>query len=270
MSPTEGNSDLHAQRRLMLGLPAAHLVVGLVLGGVTRFGDFAPRPSYVLAAFVGLAFAQACLLGTWCALSRSSLWIRMTGGIAVVAYLGPMFAYFIREWTFENVTMVATTPGIVTGVLLVARCCGVEPTRKSDTGAETRWPQFSIRQLLVLTLLMACLVSIGKWLLPRLDFFISPWLVLVIVLAFAFVGLTGVWTMLGVKHWLLGVLSLAGVALAGAWGLTAILPHGFPFWATVMMAQAGTLAGTLGVVRHHGFRLRRRARKSGTAERTCR
>jgi hypothetical protein len=125
--------------------------------------------------------------------------------------------------------------------------------------------QFSIRHLMVLTLVVACLLVLAKWLQPDLD--LGELLVwLLVATSLAVIGLMAIWAILGTKHPLPGVILLfliaVGAGLSLPWMAPAWIVSNFPasvFWLTATLTEALSLTVSLLVVRSCGYRLRRQA-----------
>jgi hypothetical protein len=235
-----------------------HILAGLLLGGATALTVNEFRFGLVYAAFVGLVFSQASLLGIWFGSGTNPWWIRLIGVLAGVGYLSPQFGICISETGTDVIFLVAFATFAAAAVLLVVRCFGPRIRLNSDEGKPTTRMQFSIRHLMILTLTVACLLVLVKWLQPAFDLGDVPTLAIV-VLPFIIVGLLAAWGVLGTKHPLSGIIVLlavaAGVGFAYDWFLP---PTEIPFfWMTVTLIEALSLIVSLLTVRSCGYRLRR-------------
>jgi hypothetical protein len=233
-------------------------VVGLSLGAITAATE--PGPHLLLASFIGLVFSQASLLGIWGGSGTNRWWIRLVGVLVGVGYLGPQFGICIDELDTEIILLVAFATLTVAAVLLVTRCFGLRIRLDSDESTPTTRVQFSIRHLMILTLVVACLLALAKWLQPYLD--LEDWPILaVFAIAFATVGLVAVWAILGAKRPLIGVAVLFAVVVGAGYGLEKLLGSGpgFAMWMTATLTEALSLVVSLFVVRSCGYRLRRRS-----------
>jgi hypothetical protein len=169
------------------------------------------------------------------------------------------------------IVSLATLP--VAGVLLIVRCFGVRICLATVTKVAAPRNQFSIRQLLILTFTVACLVSLGKWLEPHLLPVTAPLLRALNGLFRATVGLFLVWPVLGTRRPILPSI----IAVAIAVGLGLCLLTWFPpfawtvvtYWTTITAVEALSLVASLLVVRSCGYRLMQLAprvsRESGVA-----
>jgi len=95
MSSSETTDQEH--RKLAMWLLAAHLVVGLVLGGITWWFQSSRHPEYPVFTLAGIVFAQASLVGIWGAFSGRPWIIRAIGVTVGIVYLGTMFGSCIDE-----------------------------------------------------------------------------------------------------------------------------------------------------------------------------
>ena len=157
----------------------------------------------------------------------------------------------------ENYFIVSVGTALITGVLLVVRCFRVRICVATVDQAAAHRMQFTIRQLLVLTFAVACLVSLGKWLAPHLTNATEPLLLTLIGHVFATVGLLSVWPALGARHPVLPSLILIVVA-AGVGFCFAQLPPMSGTASSLMTmtsVEALVLVASLVVVRSCGYRL---------------
>jgi hypothetical protein len=143
-------------------------------------------------------------------------------------------------------------------VLLIVRCFGVRICLTTVTKAAAPRNQFSIRQLLILTFAVACLVTLGKWLGPDLVPDTPSFVVESIGLLLAAVALISVWPVLGTRWPILSSV----IAVATAAGLGFYFARLFPplgglvaFWMTLTSVEALSLVASLLVVRSCGYRL---------------
>jgi len=259
MSSSETTDPGQGHRRLGVWLVAAHLAVGLVLGWFTRWSVSVPPryPDYAVFVLAGVVFAQACLIGIWTVFGSSPLLVRLIGLVASIVYLGTLFGFCIDELRTEIVLMVAATTISIAALLLAPRCLGVELAAWETDAPAPHRTQFSIRQLLIFTAVVACLLAVGRRLWPAFGV-----AVFAVTVSFAPVGITAAWSLLGAKRVIPGLVVLFGVAIAVAYILPRVFPPAEPMslWAAATLTAALTLAVTLGVLRSRGFRLRRQRR----------
>jgi hypothetical protein len=241
-----------------LVLVLAHVAIGLSTGMLAAWIGFSHWGSdLVVAVFVGIVFGQTSLLGIWGALGTSSWWKRLLGVVVGMVCLGLLLDLSVGPPYRDNHVIVLLAVVLVAGVLLVVRCfrfriCGTAV----DRTAVPRF-QFSIRHLLILTFVVACLVSLGKWLGPHLIPATEPFRLAMIGLLLATVGLITVWPVLGTRHPLLPSMIATGVAAGLGFGLTKLNPlfAGTALWTTIPSVEALSLVASLLVVRSWGYRL---------------
>jgi cytochrome bd-type quinol oxidase subunit 1 len=251
-------------RARILWLVGVHFVVGLSLGTIRA----ATGPGFDLltASFVGLVFSQTSLLGIWGGSGTNRWWIRLVGVSIGIAYLGPFCGFCLDDPGREKNLIVALATFVVAAVLLVSRCFGFRTRLNSDQNISAKEMQFSIRHLMILTLVVACLLALAKWQQRYLD--LDDWPLLAVIAAvFATVGLAAAWAVLGVKRPLIGVPLLLAVAVGAAYVVETVLdsPEMIAICIAMTVTEAISLTVSLLVVRSSGYRLRRRsARRPGS------
>jgi hypothetical protein len=258
MQTDKSTSRTSSPRARMFRLAGVHIVVGLLLGAITAATE--PGPHLLLASFIGLVFSQTSLLGIWGGSGTNRWWIRLVGVLVGVGYLGPQFGICIDDPGRETILIVAFATLIVSAVLLVVRCFGLRTRLDSDQKTSATEMQFSIRHLMILTLVVACLLALAKWQQRHLD--LDDWpLLAAIATPFATVGLVAAWAVLGAKRPLIGVPVLFAVAVGAGYGLEKSFGPGpgLTLWMTATLTEALSLTVSLLVVRSCGYRLRRRS-----------
>jgi len=248
-------------RRLHLRwLVLAHVAIGLSTGILVAWTRSPSKPNLVATVFVGIVFCQASLVGIWGGLGMSSRWNRLLGVMLGMGYLGLLMDLCLVGYLTSDshfIVSLATLP--VAGVLLIVRCFGVRICLTTVTKVAAHRNQFSIRQLLILTFAVACLMSLVKWLEPHLLPVTNPFLLALNGLFRATVGLLLVWPVLGTRRPILP--STIAVAIAAGLGLCLLTwfpPFAWtvvPWWMTVISVEALSLVASLLVVRSCGYRL---------------
>jgi hypothetical protein len=247
-------------RLRLLVLVLAHIAIGLAAGGLATWFRRPPGVDLAIAVFVGIVFSQTSLLGIWGGLGTNPWWSRLIGVVVGVGSLGLLLGVGVGERASEeNYFIVSVATALIIGVLLVVRCFRVRICVATVDQAAARRIQFTIRQLLVLTFAVACLVSLGKWLAPHLLNVNEPLMLTLIGLILATVGLLSVWPALGARHPVLPSLILTVVAAGVGFCFAQFLP-GPPgdvasFWMTITSVEALVLVASLVVVRSWGYRL---------------
>ena len=244
------------QRKSVIGLLVAHLVCG----GVSACTS-ADMPAVSSAIFMALMFCQLSLLGLWAGLGRSHWLLRLGAFPAGTAGLAFLLGWGIGELRMPTVYIV----GVIGGGVLVPACVvrwlsgAIADEARPAADAPPRL-QFTIRQLLLLTLAVACALTAGKWVirlfepyargeLPKLTTF---------ALCFSTMAFPCLWALLGCGHLarrLPVALSLAGFV---GYGPRYFLQSGTgenEFWLSVTLLQTTLVMLSLYVVRRCGYRL---------------
>jgi len=119
--------------------------------------------------------------------------------------------------------------------------------------------QFTIWQLMLFTFVVACLLTIGKQLVPFFDDIYDIAMVSFLALCFITVALTSIWAMLGTGNLILrSIIVLIIAVISGSAFSYYVLGGMFPFfffWTSITIMQALLLIVSLGVLRRLGYRL---------------
>ena len=267
------NDPTAAKRReWILRLFAAHVVVAVALGAIARLRslDWGPHPCEM--SFIGLVFAQTSLLGVWAGLSRSPWWTRLPGLAVGAVCMGVGGCVGIDEVDWLTFFVFACNGVMVAAVLTIFRCVRFRVALPMIDNHDQAGRPYGIRHLLILTLVVALMLWIGRhldfgrfdiWFLADLDMFLA-----VITSSCVLIGVLSPWTMLRE-----GLLALRGVILfvvaaaaglgiaATEWRLTKDFLEVFSSWLTVYLTETIVLIVSLLVVRHCGYRLMRLPRE---------
>ena len=246
-------------RRIQL-LVVVHAIAGIALSGWAALEGAIPFVfSYILLVPpFALAFCQSSLLAFWAALSHAAIWKRVVGLIAGAFALETLLALGLQGDTYLFMPTMAT--GLVTAALAIVRIwraellsSGGQPSQSNRQGL-----QFSIRSLMLFTLVVAVLITAGKqmrqagWSGPTL-LFMSFWM-----LCFAVTNLAAVWAAMGLgSPWLkCGAVSLLSLAIALTFSWCAGVSGDDWFHVTaIMVLEIVLLLASLLVVRSCGYRL---------------
>ena len=253
MSSDEPTSGPKAPRRRLLWLVLAHLVVGLIGAFVACFAG-SPRTPWV-AAFVGVVFGQTSLLAIWGSLGLSPWWQRLIGVIAGVAYLFLLLGVGISELNRETFILVVQATTFVAIPLLMVRLLRVAIHLDCFSVVSVARIQFSIRHLMILTFVVACLITIGKLVQPFAHGGLRFWLFW-LAFTLSVVGILPVWFVLATKQPVLYSVGLVAVGACAGYCLARI---GFVgdegIWTTAAATEAMAVVGSLFVVRSCEYRL---------------
>jgi hypothetical protein len=324
---TQGTANsLNATGTTILhGLVIVHLVVGVVVAAIvmsTTDRRSGPPPR-LLAAFVGIVFGQASLLGIWASLGTTPWRRRLIGVVVGASYLilllgmhlfgfhsrvlphligvaAFLLAITLIVWTIRvaihvnasalwlrsgsclafpelfalavgliwlievvrgrldsDILMPLSVTFSTTIVLLIPRSLRIAIHSISAPVVSVVRIQFAIRHLMLLTFVIACLITVGK-LLPR---YVWNGRMMACELTLGLVGIAPVWPALSPQR--STILCLVGLALAGSAGITIghfamrALFSRDQIWLTVTMTQTIVVALSLLIVRSAGYRLRR-------------
>ena len=115
--------------------------------------------------------------------------------------------------------------------------------------------QFSIRHLMLLTFVVACLTTVGKLLEPTRAHFDVLATVVVLGLCYVTVALTSIWAILGMGHPVVRSIFVVVIAIsAGLFAGYVIAGEELGFWVSTTGLQAVLLISSLAVIRGVGYR----------------
>ncbi len=252
--PTTASTN--AGRRI-IWLVVGHAALGLL--GICFSDIYRSGITWRVAAFVGLVSAQTSLLGIWGALGACSWWKRLIGVTTGTVGLEIVLETGLRQAYFELLIIVVVATLCVLVPLLIVRCFRVVIHRDSSSAPAVVRIQFSIRHLLILTFVVACLVSLARLVQPiesRSDVFVG---ILQLAGLLGLVGVLAVWIMFVTKWPILHGLGLVAVAVgAGCWFGWRVLGD-VEIMTTAVAVEAVTVIVSLLVVRACGYRLVRLA-----------
>jgi hydrogenase-4 membrane subunit HyfE len=244
--------------RKTLLLVAVHIALGTALAAAGHWERQRPsiwEPILLVAAFA-VVFCQSGLVGFWTAMSRASAWKRAIGLIAGMIVLETMLLWCRGAFMFMP-TMVT---GLVAVLLALLRIYRAELLAVADPPREfsRKTLQFSIRGLMLLTLLVAVLVTVGKQFRETDLYDYNLFLLAAWALAFATTDIAAVWAALSPNRPLLpgsGVLVLSvAVGFLVCWGLGGVRDD-WIYVPAIMFLQTAMLLASLLVVRSNGYRM---------------
>lgn len=240
-------------RAAIILLTAFHVVAGVVMALFA-----ANQPAVSSALFISLVFCQTSLVGMWCGFGHTHWMLRLIGlavGVVLLTVLLCLGLESDPRTLLFLLVFVATL--VVAAVTWCVRRLKARLVRVGVATASSREGlQFTIRHLMLFTLAVACLVTLGKLSAPYLPGIDLGARLLVLALCFVAVALASIWAMLGSGSPVLRMMPV--LAIAGASGAVAALAFahtGYVFWVSLTMLEALYLAGSLGVVRRCGYRL---------------
>jgi hypothetical protein len=244
-------------RRRIIGLVVAHVVGGWLLAALVAWAG--PTGFSLLEAVViGVVFAQAGLLAIWCGFGLSPWWGRLLGAVAGAGYFGLLLTVCARGPRAGNFVIVFSVLVLEATGFLVLRCFRIRICRAPEQESPVRRVQFAIRDLMLLTLAVACFVTLAKWIAPSLTGLPPLFELSLLVLVLAVVGLLSVWPVLGARQPLpasaISLVVSAGVGFCVVWSFLHDL-EGAALWAVLTATEALLLAVSLFLVRSCGYRL---------------
>ena len=256
-SPVKSPLRDHVRLRLLVG---AHVLGGLLACGYSAVEGRIPFVLEYLPVVPHLAInlGQACLLGSWAAFSGASWWKRLAGLILGAVSLEILLAAGGGSAEFSG--MAALVSVGVAGALLAARRRGARLLRipKPPDPPASPGLRFTIRSLMLGTLVIALLIAGAKSLQETLGGGPMPFVIATWSLCFVAVGLAAVWAALGLAR----PLQRSLVVLALALSLGVLFSFGinegwdtYFYIVTIMVLQAVIVLGSLLVVRSCGYRL---------------
>ena len=272
--PTPGEAGRFAMIRQQAAVPPTNLPVKItaLLAGlflvdlllfVSRFGQV-PRTDSLLLAYILLAtvlLGQACLLAIWACLG-TSVWYARLGCFLVGIYALRLVTRVTIAYWFGSVVLLVGL--LVAALLLVARFSGFRICAASYRHTGLAPMQLSIRQIMTLTVLVACLLPMGQRMSGILRDRELLFMLIHEIVAFAAVGVVCVWAVFGNKRPILATIGFlvlaAGIGFASS--NATVLVAAFECLVTMgkysafaTFVQGVVLVVPLHFVRSWGFRL---------------
>jgi hypothetical protein len=249
------NSSRINDNRPLAILALVHLCCGPCLG----FFAFLEGPEIADSTYEGLFFGQIGLLGIWGGLATYRRSIRLVGVAIGLAYLTAQYRFFcVNDWELLTLFFVFLPTVTVVGVMLVIRrfVAKLERPATATISRPAEGTQFSIRQMMLFTLVVGCFLGIVRWLQPHVRPLENPTLFATVLLGCASIAVVAVWATLGQAPPIRRgcAVSLQGLLIGWISYLTASDGELW-FWIVVMVVEATVLQASLLVVRQCGFRL---------------
>jgi len=222
---------------------------------VTRRAKNDSRPLFFV---IGLVLSQASLLGLWAGLGAGAWLARLVVVLIGLVCLGVLFCVGGEELAPELVLMIVFAGLSVAGVLAVCRWFGLRIRRVGVDTSHKIPAQFSIRQLMLLTLVVACVMALAKWLTPHVDIDGRTLKLFVIPVPFVVLGVVAVWGILRTEYPRLGMVAVLLLAQLLGPSLKAVLGRGWMdagYWVVATTTTALVLVISLYIIRRCGFRV---------------
>jgi hypothetical protein len=252
MSPDTPTSAIPHPRWRILGLIVVHIIVGLMGADIA----YASRrgPTLYAAAFIGLIFSQTSLLGICGSLGESQLWRRFIAVAVGIGYLSLLLGIGMEESYSVAFSLVVAATSFVAMPLLIARAMQIGIHLNRSPTEPLRRLQFSIRHLLVLMIVVACVISVGKVLQNYLDDMETFVLLLSLAFSSSVVGVLPVWCVLGTNGRILYRIGLLVLGACPGFCLGLMFDSVF-YLTSVMVIETAAVVVSLLVVRSCGYRL---------------
>jgi hypothetical protein len=252
MAPETLNSVPTHARRGIHWLVIAHITVTTIAAlWVWRYG----RTLSSMSALFGLWLGQVTLLGIWCGLGTTGHWKRLVGGVLGVGVLFLWWGFVDGSWLRQTLVFPGMVTSFVATTLLIVRAFRIVTQANSSATTLTGGLQFSIRQLLLLTFMVACDVMLWK-VLQRTD--AAFWRLLTRIAGMLVLGgVVSVWLILATKRPVsfgIGLMAMS-FCVSDPFGLSNM---GTAYTPTCM----GVIVVSLLVVRRCGYRLVRLPKKT--------
>jgi hypothetical protein len=255
MPPDTLDSATTHARRGILWLVVAHVAVGVFASAWEN--SVGITTDLARGALSGLWFGQNGLLGIWCGLGTSRHWKRLVGGIIGVIVIHRMAGIGNGDLSMQSLVILLVATAFVATPLLITRSFHTMIHMDGLPSNRANRLQFSIRQLLLMTFMVACVVALGKVVQPH----IPPWLSLVYIAVFAglfiLCGVVPAWLMLASKRPVsYGIGLVAMAACAGYYlGLSRYLGMTVSGMIAFVATSMSVVVVSLLVVRRCGYRL---------------
>ncbi|MHB0958291.1 MAG: hypothetical protein ACYC0X_12495 [Pirellulaceae bacterium] len=252
MSPNPPTSAIPYPRWRIFGLVVVHLIVGWI--GAYLVYSAGRGPTLWAGSFLGLMLSQASLLGIWGSLGTSLWWRRLIGVVIGIGYLAPVLGIGIYEVSMGTFIVVVVVTLFVAIPLLIVRVFRTVIRLDDSPVASFGRIQFSIRHLMILTFVVACLVSLGKLVQPFLfhgrviDLFLEA-------VTLAFVSILPVWFVLATKWPIIFSIGLVAVGACVGYCIGQRFGDIEELMTTATATEALSVVVSLLVVRSGGYRL---------------
>ena len=145
--------------RGVLWLVVGHVAVGLMAALLVKFTGGIDLAE---AASSGIWVGQTSLLGVWCGLGATGHWKRLVGVVLGVGVLYLWIGVAVGRWSMVQFVFLGAFIAFVATPLLIARAGRIVIQADSSATTLTSRLQFSVRNLLVVTFVVACVIALGK------------------------------------------------------------------------------------------------------------
>ena len=185
----------------------------------------------------------------------SPWWKKLIGVVIGISYLFPLLGIGIDDVGSVTFIFVVMATSFVAMPLLILRLFRVAIHLASVSAPPTGRIQFSIRHLMILTFVIACLISIGKLVQPYLSPGPMIFQLLQIALTYSVVGVLPVWFVLATKRPVIFSVGLVAVGACAGYCLGRRFLGSEEVYMTAAAVEAIAVVLSLLVVRSCGYRL---------------
>jgi hypothetical protein len=173
-------------------IATTHFVAGIV---AALLADRSPQLTTV--CFIALVFCQASLLGIWAGFASEPWGVRLTFSITGASYLALLLGLGLDELskeTFVLVVFAVFCSALMTSIVRLVRA-GLTILDHQDV-CVTEGLQFTIKQLMILTAIVAGMTAAGKALMPLLADVRELSGLLILALCYVVTALSAIWATL--------------------------------------------------------------------------
>jgi hypothetical protein len=221
------------------------------------------QPSMFLAVLWAITFCQAGLLGMWSGLSMTHWGIRLVGVVCGAVFLGIEMGFGMGQVDPIRFTLVVLFAMLIAAFSLAVRLLKSAVICRVNARADTNTdPQFSTRQLMLLTFAIAVLLAAGKLIVTASPFYVSgsQFLdvmsqVVILVVCLLAVSSTAIWVILGRPNPAFRSVLVVVVTVSAGFVCGNFVRGDTIFWLSVIGLQALLLVASLCAVRIGGYRL---------------
>lgn len=242
------------RRSVVLALFLLHFFGGMVAAFFAT--DWATIST---AIFIAVIFCQTSLLGMWGGLGATHWILRLLGLALGTIYLAFELGWGIDEMGPQIFLLVIIATSVVAVVTWMVRLVKVAIIRRVEVIPDhsNERLQFSIRQLMIFTFVVACFLSVGKFLAPFVPGLDTMAQVSALALCFAAVALTAIWAILGFGHPAFRSIFVVAIAVTAGVVNSYVLDalEDIVFWILTTVLQACFLLGSLWIMRRGNYRI---------------
>lgn len=240
-------------RRGILWLVVAHVAVGFVAALLVKLTG---RTDLANGALSGLWVSQTSLLGIWCGLGATGHWKRLVGVVLGVGFLYLWVGIAVGNWSMDQLVVAGAFTAFVATSLLIARAGRIVIQADSSATTLASRLQFSVRNLLVVTFVVACVITLGKVVRPHILEWLEASEIVFYAAVLILLGVVAAWLILATKRPVSYGIGLVAMSACSGYCLaqSTINWSASEFTAFTTTSMSVVVVSLL-VVRHCGYRL---------------